>query len=524
MTNRTVQSVLRATLVALFASAYLWPFVRVLGRIGDEGTIVYGAQRVAQGAVPYRDFVEVMGPASFYWLGLFFKLFGIAWWVARAHLLLTGVLTSLLVFWLTRRLYQGPGSILPCLFVTVLGVPLWPASSHHWDSNLFALVSAAAYFRWHETRRARYLWAAGIAAGVTSCFMPQKGLLLFVAVAALTLFSSGFVRPGPRKYTEPILLLGGYLAVGAAVFCWFYWLGALRDLIYCTAFLPLTSYGDINTVSYAQYATGVAWGGGGDILRSLTGQPLVALLIAFLIPVLVIAAAPVLALALTFACAIAKRVRARCLSSAGLPYYVIGIALCLSEIHRKDIFHLVYGSPLLLILVFFTLDSLLPGVRSRAGATGALTACVLLFASPPWVFALGAQSRIHTRRGAVLASSEDAALRFLNESVAQGEYVFVYPYYPMYYFLADVRNPTRFSILLHNYNTESQFDEVVNDLRRKRVKYVLWDTMVDGKNLTTWFPAYRQPPEERLRLERFLRSHYEEIGNKNGFRILERRE
>ena len=40
--------------------------MRILWRIGDEGTLVYGAQLVAQGALPYRDFFEVMGPGSFF--------------------------------------------------------------------------------------------------------------------------------------------------------------------------------------------------------------------------------------------------------------------------------------------------------------------------------------------------------------------------------------------------------------------------------------------------------------------------
>ena len=523
--NRTAQSVLRAVSVALFACAYLYPFVRALRRIGDEGTIVYGAQRVAQGAVPYRDFVEVMGPASFYWLGLFFKLFGVGWWVARAHLMLTGVLISLLVYWLTRRLYQGPGSILPYLLVTILGVALWPASSHHWDSNLFALIAAAAYFKWHESRRTWFLWTAGLAAGVTSCFMPQKGLLLLGALAALVVFSGASFRSGPRRLKDALILVGGYLAVGAAVLWWFFRLGALHDLIYCTAVLPLTSYGSINAMPYAHFATTVAWGSGGaPVLRSLSGFALVAFLIAFLIPILVIAAVPLFTLALTIVCVVTKRIRTRCLSSARLPYYAMGVALCLSEIHRKDFFHLSYGAPLLLILMIYTVKGLLPGTRVRAWISGTLTACLLLFGCTQWMSALGAQFRISTRRGTVYASGDDAALRFLNETIPQGEYVFVYPYYPMYYYLADLRNPTRFSILLHNYNTDSQFDEVLNDLRQKRVKYILWDTMVDGKNLTNWFPQYKQPREEELHLERFLQSHYEQKAIKNGFRILQRRE
>lgn len=522
--NRTAHAVFRSMSVVLFACAYLYPFVRALRRIGDEGTIVYGAQRVAQGAVPYRDFVEVMGPATFYWLGLFFKVFGVAWWVARAHLMLTGVLISLLVYWLTRRFYQGPASILPYLFVTILSIPLWPASNHHWDSNLFALIAAAAYFKWHETGRAWFLWISGMAAGVTSCFMPQKGLLLLGAVVALVVFSSGSFRSKPRRLKDTLLSVGGYLAVGATVLGWFYNRGALYDLIYCTAVLPLTTYSNINTVPYAQMATGVAWNSGGAaIMGSLPGLALVVFLIA-LIPILVIAAVPLFALALTTACVITRRIRTKCLSSASLPYYAIGIALCLSEIHRKDFFHLSYGAPLLLILMIHTVNGLLPGKHVRAWVFSTLTGCLLLFGCTQWLSALGAESPIQTRRGTVFVSSDDAALRFLNEAIPRGEYVFVYPYYPMYYFLADLRNPTRFSILLHNYNTDAQFEEVINDLRQRRVKYILWDTMVDGKKLTTWFPGYRQPGEEHLQLERFLQSHYEQKAIQNGFRILTRKE
>src|SRR3954451_2593710 len=91
-------------LVALVASAYFYPFLRGLWRVGDEGTLVYGAQRVAEGAVPYRDFFEVMGPGTFYWLGFFFKVFGTSWLVSRAVLLITGVAMTVVVFWLARRL------------------------------------------------------------------------------------------------------------------------------------------------------------------------------------------------------------------------------------------------------------------------------------------------------------------------------------------------------------------------------------------------------------------------------------
>jgi hypothetical protein len=520
----TSQSVVRAVFVVVFVCVYLFPFVRTLQRVGDEGTIVYGAQRVAQGAVPYRDFVEVMGPASFYWLALFFKLFGISWWVARAHLMLTGILISLLVYWLTRRLYRGPESLLPFLFVTILGIPLWPGSSHHWDSNLFALVAAAAYFKWLETKRTWYLWTAGLATGITTCFMQQKGLLVFCAIAVLILINRDPNRSAPEKRKSLCFITCGYLAVGAITVLWFHRLGAVPDLIRCTVIMPLTTYSNLNIVPYAQTALSVGWKSCAAILSSLPGLTPAFFLIASVIPVLMIAAVPLFAHVLAAACVIAGRIRTKCLNSAGLPYYAIGSALCLSEIHRKDFFHLSYGAPLLLILMIYTAKNLLPARHLRVCVFGIICACLLLFGSAQWLSVRSAQSRIPTRRGTVIASADDAVLRFLDRMIPQGEYVFVYPYYPMYYFLADLRNPTRFSILLYNYNTDSQFDEVIDNLDRKRVKYILWDTVVEGKNLTTWFPAYQHPGKERLKLEQFFQSHYEQTAVLNGFRILQRKE
>jgi hypothetical protein len=92
----------------------------------------------------------------------------------------------------------------------------------------------------------------------------------------------------------------------------------------------------------------------------------------------------------------------------------------------------------------------------------------------------------------------------------------------MYYFLANVRNPTRHSILMYHINTETQFSEVISDLERKKVNYVLWDTVVEGARLSTWFPEYRHPATEELRLEYYLETHYRVVDVKGGFRILRR--
>ena len=80
----------------------------------------------------------------------------------------------------------------------------------------------------------------------------------------------------------------------------------------------------------------------------------------------------------------------------------------------------------------------------------------------------------------------------------RGDYVFVYPYYSTYYFLADVRNPTRFGEMMYGPGAKPSFDEAIAAIEAREVKYVLWDTVLEGENLKEWFPAYQHPPEHEL--------------------------
>jgi hypothetical protein len=182
----------------------------------------------------------------------------------------------------------------------------------------------------------------------------------------------------------------------------------------------------------------------------------------------------------------------------------------------------VYGSPLLLIVVI----AWLVGLRSRVPRVGVLLlgACVLLIAATVGLTAAAAQTSVETRRGSVRVARADGALEFLQENTRPGEQVFIYPYYPMYYFLADVRNPTRYSILMYHMNTAAQFAEVIRDLETAQVKYVLWDSVVAGANFRTWFPSYQEPAAAEQPVEEYLESHYQLLETRAGFRILQRRE
>ena len=114
---------------ALCASLYFLPFMRLLLQETDEGILVYGAVRIVHGQVFARDFFEMVGPGTFYWLALFFKLFGVTFVATRICLFVTSLGTGLAMYFLSRRLcrrYQ----ILPCILLagTYFGSS-WPAIS-----------------------------------------------------------------------------------------------------------------------------------------------------------------------------------------------------------------------------------------------------------------------------------------------------------------------------------------------------------------------------------------------------------
>ncbi len=90
-------------LYTLFACLYILPFMRLYMLGTDEGILDNGAVRIVHGQVFARDFFEVIGPGTFYWLAAFLRLFGISFMATRICLFITSLGTALLMYFLSRR-------------------------------------------------------------------------------------------------------------------------------------------------------------------------------------------------------------------------------------------------------------------------------------------------------------------------------------------------------------------------------------------------------------------------------------
>src|SRR5271163_4331691 len=490
-------------------SLYLLPIIRVVFIGSDQGTLVAGAARVARGQVFARDFFEVIGPGTFYWLGGFFKLFGVTYTAVSLCLLVTSLGTFLSVYFLSHRVSRQ-SQFIPCILLIGLYFgAAWPGVSHHTDSNFFALLSVVYVVKWQDMRKASLLLAAGILAGVTISIHLPKGLLLIAAISLWLLIEH---RRSSARLSAIGQVLAGFCAVIAIVLGFFRSHGALRDLIYANFVWPSKHYGAVNACPYAQGLISNYWNvwtAGGGTFDWFDG--FAAILIT---PFLLVAALPVI---LLIAGVLQKW---KTMKPEILLYWLCGWALWLSEFHRRDIYHLVLGAPLLIIICVHLLSERRELIAKVALQALAISACCLCAFN--WLLVALATHKVTTRVGSVAMFTTDPAITFLQEHTSPGEEIFAYPYCPIYYLLSDTTNPTPYSILVYNYNTPSQFQDVVRTLEQRRPKYVVWNTTYD-RDAARVFPAAVRIRPDQLIVEPYLKSHYKLVKEEDRIRIMERK-
>ncbi len=492
-------------LFVLCVGTYLFPFMRLLLLGTDEGLLVSGAVRVAHGQVFARDFFEIVGPGTFYWLAMFFKLFGVTFRAERLCLFVTSLGTALAIYFLTRRICERY-QLLPCIIVagTYFGM-VWPTISHHVDSNFFALLSVVSMVLWSDTRKTVLLFSTGALAGVTSCFHQPKGFFL---LCAFELWLWLQYRRRSSSLSSLRVVCTGYIGAFGIMLVYFWVHHALWDLINANYIWPSIHYGPANVVTYAQGIFVQYWAVWAPA-PAISWQILIASIL--IIPFLLIAAIPVLLPLLSVAIKPSWTVEISL-------YWLCGSAMWLAEIHRKDIQHLAFGSPLLVILCVYYLglyrtklsDFALQCISVSAGCLACFNLFLVLSAHP-----------FLTRAGSVGVFKDDPAVTFLDGHALPGQEIFVYPYSPMYYFLSGTTNPTPWSGLGYNYNSRRDFQEVVQILDQRRVQFVVWDTLMEERAIVFSPSIKRARPEERI-IEPYFESHYRVIWEQNGIRIMER--
>jgi hypothetical protein len=173
-------------LATLWALAALFAGLTVLSGAAphDEGLILQGAQRVADGQLPYRDFWTNYGPGQFLVVGALTKVFGpslLVWRLVRIGVVATG---ALLAFALARRETSLGWGL--AAWAGAAGALAFPAGAGP-NATAIALGLGAILL----ARRAPA--AAGALAGAASLFRPELGVAAALGVA-IAVGRGGLVR------------------------------------------------------------------------------------------------------------------------------------------------------------------------------------------------------------------------------------------------------------------------------------------------------------------------------------------
>ena len=149
----------------------------------DAGMLGEEALRALRGQVPARDFVEVYTGGLTYLNALAFRLFGVNFFSLRIPLFLFFIGWVPTIYFIARR-FAGPALAGAVTLLSVAwSVPNYPEGMPSWYNLFFATWGLLALVRYTENERKRWLWVAGICAGLS--FLIKISGLYFVAAALL---------------------------------------------------------------------------------------------------------------------------------------------------------------------------------------------------------------------------------------------------------------------------------------------------------------------------------------------------
>lgn len=151
----------------------------------DEGALAHAAQRVLLGELPHRDFDDVYTGGLAWLNAAAFELFGPTLWSMRLALFGAFLLWVPTVHYVASRFARPLTAAGVTLVAVVWSVPNYPAPMPSWYNLFLALFGVAALLRHLEDGRLRWLFAAGVAGGIS--FLVKIVGLYYVAGVLLFL-------------------------------------------------------------------------------------------------------------------------------------------------------------------------------------------------------------------------------------------------------------------------------------------------------------------------------------------------
>lgn len=448
---------------------------------GDEGFLAYGAVRVMEGQMPNRDFVSLQPPFSYYLVAAAFKFFG----TSLATLRVLGVavfwLIALSVYGVARMLMPSVPALAAALPATVFGVIFNFVPFAVWQGILFSVV--AVWFYLYAFLRKRHFLAllAGLFTTLTLGSRHEQGLYLTISIAVFTvavwLVKDSSLDSVAALRTCAFWLLGA--AIPGVLFLIFWSAqGALPDMWHQLVVFPLSTYRKTSSFPFPHFDS-----------RAPIGRNAVALLFCF--PVIV----GVLGLLAVVRWAIRREFRTRDAIFAFLLTWSV-LFFC-QALTRSDISHLLITLPPFFLLVVYCWRIVFERVRWPERWKTVAGGCVaILFFMLVWIAANTEAPDFHKasdwlgldRGGVRMEQGQfvESFIRKLQASVPPDRAILSLPYQPMFYFLMERRNPTRWNYLWPGDQTPAEHQLLIDQAKQDRPAVVL---LTGEKEMAKYAPA-----------------------------------
>jgi 4-amino-4-deoxy-L-arabinose transferase-like glycosyltransferase len=161
----------------------------------DEGYILYGAQRILEGQIPYTDFHFAYTPLSLYVTAGAFLLFGETILAGRILIILLSLVTSFILFLLLKRLTNNLFITLSAVLLYVVWAPLhtnfpWPVIF----SLSLSIGSLFLFFKALETKKFLYFFLSGIFTALVLLTKQNFGVVVSLNYAIAFFFTTYLKR------------------------------------------------------------------------------------------------------------------------------------------------------------------------------------------------------------------------------------------------------------------------------------------------------------------------------------------
>jgi hypothetical protein len=498
-----VVDLLCVALLISFAIAIAYPRWRAWVDWRDEGLLAYGAVRVMNGEIPHRDFVSLQPPLSYYTAAIVFKLFGASLLSLRVFGLSIFLLLPLLIYAVARKLLGPLASLVAAAPACILGIPYMRFAPFAVWQGITVSFAAMLLLVWAAgTKRQWLALPAGMLVVISALLRHDQAVYTAIAIIVLVIALSLAQTEARNLRRVLVLWLGGIAILGIPLFIIWWSIGALPETFRQLVVFPFATYRKTSALPF-------------PVLFKQRSFLDAATALLFYIPPLVQAVAAIYVVQ-----SIARR-RFH-FQEAVLIFFVVWSGLFfLQVLVRSDLTHLLMTLPPFFLLAAFGWSILRKMIANRKIDILLSSALTIVTGSYLWMIrsvALPDMSHetelLNLQRGGVrVANAPLVANLFqsLQAAVPQDRSILVLPYQPMFYFLAERRNPTRWNYLWPGDETEQDYQTLIAEAERDPPAVIL---LSEQNKVVSFAPTIID----------YVNAHYDQTDSAGDINIYVRRE